>query len=73
MQDWHQISRDELDRLFVKQTHWLTKDREAIERTVERIVNKLLHPPLEILRNESREGTPHGLINALKRLFRLEG
>jgi len=72
MQDWHGISKEELDRLFAKQPH-LVKDREAIERTVERIVNKLLHPPLETLKHESREGTPHGLIDALKRLFRLEG
>lgn len=73
MQDWHGISKEELDKLFAKQSHLTTKDREAIERTVERIVNKLLHPPLETLKHESREGTPHGLIDALKRLFRLEG
>jgi glutamyl-tRNA reductase len=34
-------------------------------------VNKLLHPPLESLRDESRLGSPHGLIDAIKRLFRL--
>ena len=73
MQDWHGISKEELDRLFAKQPHLNARDREAIERTVERIVNKLLHPPLETLKHESREGTPHGLIDALKRLFRLEG
>ena len=71
MQDWHGVSRDELDRLFNKLSHLNEKDREQIERTVERIVNKLLHPPLEALKVEAREGTPHGLINALKRLFGL--
>jgi glutamyl-tRNA reductase len=35
------------------------------------MVNKLLHPPLEALRDESREGTPHGLLDALRKLFRL--
>lgn len=70
MQDWHALSKDELDRLFNKLPH-LVKDREQIERTFERIVNKLLHPPLEALKDEAREGTPHGLINALKRLFGL--
>lgn len=71
-EDWHSISKDELDRLFSKQSHLTAKDREAIERTVERIVNKLLHPPLETLKHESRDGTPHGLIDALRRLFRLD-
>lgn len=73
MDDWHAISKDELTRLFNKLPHTTAKDREAIERTVERIVNKLLHPPLTVLKDEARDGTPHGLINALKRLFRLDG
>ena len=71
MQDWHAISKDELDRLFNKLPHLTEKDREQIERSVERVVNKLLHPPLEALKDEAREGTPHGLISALKRLFGL--
>lgn len=73
MDDWHAISKDELGRLFNKLPHLTPKDREAIERTTERIVNKLLHPPLTVLKDEAREGTPHGLISALKRLFRLDG
>ncbi len=73
MQDWHGVSKSELDRLFAKQPHLTAHDRDAIERTVERIVNKLLHPPLETLKHESRQGEPHGLIDALKRLFRLDG
>ena len=32
---------------------------------------KLLHPPLVSLRTESRQGPPHGLVDALKRLFQL--
>ena len=68
---WHEVSRQEMERLFKKLPHLEGKDREAIERSVERIVNKLLHPPLEALRDESRDGAPHGLLNALRRLFRL--
>ncbi len=71
MRDWHLVSKEELDRLFNKLPHLNEKDREQIERSVERVVNKLLHPPLEALKDEAREGTPHGLINALKRLFGL--
>lgn len=68
---WHELAQAELDKLFRKSPHLDGKDREAIERTVERIMNKLLHPPLEALRDESKDGQPHGLINALKRLFGL--
>ena len=71
MQDWHGVSKEELDRLFNKLPQLTSHDREQIERTVGRIVNKLLHPPLEALKDEARAGTPHGLINALKRLFGL--
>lgn len=73
MEDWHAVSKEELARLFNKLPHLTPKDREAIERAVDRIVNKLLHPPLTVLKDEAREGTPHGLISALKRLFRLDG
>lgn len=68
---WHEVSRQELERMFKKLPHLEGRDREAIERAVERIVNKLLHPPLEALRDESKDGAPHGLLNALRRLFHL--
>jgi len=70
-EEWHSIRQREVDDLFSKLPHLESKDREHIERTVERIVNKLLHPPLEALRDESESGTPHLLLNALKKLFRL--
>jgi glutamyl-tRNA reductase len=66
----HGVVGEELSRLFARLPH-LEKDRAEIERSFEQIVNKLLHPPLEVLRDEAREGTSHGLMNALKRLFRL--
>ncbi len=66
----HGVVGEELARLFARLPH-LEKDRAEIERSFEQLVNKLLHPPLEVLRDEAREGTPHGLMNALKRLFRL--
>jgi glutamyl-tRNA reductase len=66
----HGIVGEELARLFARLPH-LEKDRADIERAFEQLVNKLLHPPLEALRDEAQEGTPHGLMNALKRLFRL--
>lgn len=68
---WHDLAQQELDRLFRKAPHFNDEDRESVKICVDRIVNKLLHPPLEALRDESKEGAPHGLISALKRLFGL--
>ncbi|MBX3438113.1 MAG: glutamyl-tRNA reductase [Planctomycetaceae bacterium] len=68
---WHDVSRQELELLFRKLPDLDSNDQQAIERTVERIVNKLLHPPLETLRDEARDGTPHGLLDAVRRLFHL--
>jgi glutamyl-tRNA reductase len=65
------VRENEVRQLFAKLSHLNEQDRQAIERSIERIVNKLLHPPLEALRDEARQGAPHGLIDAVKRLFRL--
>lgn len=70
-EEWHAVREEEVGRLFGKLGNLTDADREAIERSIERIVNKLLHPPLETLRDQAREGTPHGLLDALKRLFHL--
>ncbi len=69
-EQWRDVVDSETDRLFKKLPH-LERDRSEIEKSIERMVNKLLHPPLEVLRDESREGSPHGLLDALKRLFRI--
>jgi glutamyl-tRNA reductase len=46
--------------------------REEIRQSFDRLVNKLLHPPLTSLRDESRKGVPRTLLNALARLFQLK-
>jgi glutamyl-tRNA reductase len=66
---WTDISRSELDRLYRKLPNLETAQRQAIEATIQRIVNKLLHPPLEALKDEAKEGTPEGLLHAIRRLF----
>ena len=68
---WRQVREEEERQLFAKLSHLKEEDRQLIHRSIERVVNKLLHPPLEALRDEARHGTPHGLMDALKRLFRL--
>ena len=62
----------ELERLFNKLPDLDEQSRQEIERFADRLVNKMLHPPLESLRDASQNGTPHGLLDAVKRLFRLE-
>lgn len=68
---WSDISRAELDRLYRKMPDLNDEHRAAVEATIQRIVNKLLHPPLEALKDEARAGTPEGLLHAIRRLFSL--
>ena len=70
-EQWSDVSQKEMDRLRGKLSHLGDADIEQVEQTVNRIVNKLLHPPLEALRDEARDGTPHGLLDALSRLFHI--
>jgi len=66
-----QVKSDELRRLLNKLGEVDERSRNEISRSFDRLVNKLLHPPLESLRDEAESGPPHGLIEALKRLFQL--
>lgn len=70
-QGWQERKDDELRRLFNKLPHLDDRSRLEINQAFERLMNKLLHPPLESLRDEAREGVPHGLLEAFKRLFHL--
>ena len=67
-----QPKQAELERLFHKLPELDERARAEIKQFADRLVNKLLHPPLESLRDASEEGPPHGLLDALRRLFRLE-
>jgi glutamyl-tRNA reductase len=66
-----EVKADELERLLNKLGPIDAKARDDIRAAFDRLVNKLLHPPLESLRDEAQHGAPHGLVEALKRLFRL--
>jgi glutamyl-tRNA reductase len=66
-----ELKSEELARLFNKLGTTDAKTQDEITSAFDRLVNKLLHPPLESLRDEAQQGTPHGLLEALKRLFRL--
>jgi glutamyl-tRNA reductase len=69
---WTETGESELDRLFRRLPQLGDAERAEIRQAFERYAAKLLHPPLASLRSESRTGSPHGLVEALKRLFDLE-
>lgn len=71
-QGWQQPKDDELRRLFNKLPDLDDRARQEIVQSFDRLINKLLHPPLESLRDEAQHGTPHALLDALKRLFQLK-
>jgi glutamyl-tRNA reductase len=62
----------ELERLFGKLPNLDDRQRSEIVQFADRLVNKMLHGPMESLRTASENGTTHGLVEAIKRLFRLE-
>jgi len=66
------VRQDELQRLLNKLGVLDERSRNEIARSFDRLVNKLLHPPLESLRDEAQSGSPHGLLEALARLFQLK-
>ncbi len=69
---WQRPKEEELQRLLNKLPELDDRAREEVTRSFDRLVNKLLHPPLESLRDESRHGVPHVLLDALSRLFGLK-
>ncbi len=71
-QGWQKPKEDELERLFNKLPDLDERQQAEIRQAFERLVNKLLHPPLESLRDESRHGIPNALVDALSRLFQLK-
>ncbi len=70
---WTKTKNAELRRLFNKLPELEEKERAEIEYAFERLMGKFLHPPMESLRDESRNGVPHALLESLARLFRLKG
>jgi glutamyl-tRNA reductase len=71
-ENWQSLREQELRRLFNKLPNLDAATKAEIDQAFERYANKLLHPPLQQLRDDSRQGHPHGLMEALKRLFHLK-
>jgi glutamyl-tRNA reductase len=68
---WNETGELELERLFRRLPALDATARDEIRQAFARYAAKLLHPPLASLRSESRSGPPHGLLDALRRLFDL--
>lgn len=67
------VKSQELQRLLNKLEGVDEKSRREIEISFDRVVNKMLHPPLESLRDETNKGgSPNALLDALVRLFKLQ-
>ena len=64
------IKDAELERLMNKLGRIDEQHRLEIETAFHRLTNKLLHPPLESLKEES-DNDEHHLLDAIKRLFKL--
>jgi len=69
---WNETGEAELERLFRRLPALDATARAEIRQAFDRYAAKLLHPPLTSLRTASRGGPPHGLLDALKRLFDLK-
>ncbi len=69
-----ELKQEELGRLINKlQPSNMNPEAVAkeVEKSFDRLVNKLLHPPLTSIRDDAAEGHRHGLLEALRRLFNL--
>ena len=62
----------ELERLFNKLPNLDDQSREEIRHFADRLVNKMLHPPMQSLREATANNTHHTLLDALRRLFQLK-
>jgi len=69
---WQGPKDEELQRLYAKLPELDQRARREIEISLGRLMNKLLHPPLESLRLASRHGIPTALLDNLAKLFRLK-
>ena len=69
----HSIKEDELKRLVNKLQASGTDPAtvKEIEKSFDRVINKILYPPLASLRDDAAEGHERGLLEALKYLFKL--
>ncbi len=62
----------ELERVLRRLSHLSPEDRGELEHFSQALLNKFLHPPTIAIKEAAQAGRGYGLLEALKRLFRLE-
>ncbi|MDD7985610.1 glutamyl-tRNA reductase [Lentisphaera marina] len=67
----HGIKDDEQEKLFRKLSHLSDSDKDAINKSLHQIVNKLLHDPIITLRDEVKRDDSSRLVKVFKDLFNL--
>lgn len=70
---YHKLAKEELDRAVTKLTGDREADRASLEEMTRRIVNKLLHSPIQTLKTSDGQHTGLTYLHAMEKLFDLEG
>ena len=65
------VQTSELERLYNRLPELDEHSRQAIRQFADCLVATMMRRPLESLRDESRNGSPNRLLDALQRLFQL--
>lgn len=65
------VQAAELERLYGRLPKLNEQSRQEIRQFSDRLMEKVLHPPLQSLGEESGNTSPPALLDALERLFQL--
>jgi glutamyl-tRNA reductase len=69
----HALAQDELGKTIARLSGATEDDKRSLEELTRRIVNKLLHDPIQVLRDVSTEHAPMSqYLHAVEKLFNLE-
>lgn len=68
-----EIVKDEMDKAAGWMQNLDKEDQEKIDNLVNSIVNKVLHAPVSVLKEESSDISSRDIVAAVRRLFRLDG
>lgn len=70
--EYQRIMEEELQWLLPQLNGMADDHKDKIRHFAHRLKNKFLHPPKAALREEAKAGTPHSLLDAMRRLFGLQ-
>jgi glutamyl-tRNA reductase len=71
---YHELAQEELGRELAKLPNIAAEEKAHLEEFARRLVNKLLHDPVQVLRQSRDAHVPAGpYLHALEKLFNLDG